>query len=68
MTQTRFTCNLTKADEPHASPTHESPSWTPKGPQPAAVLVTPWPPLMALLAPVLTGPTPTGSTNGSARP
>ena len=50
MAQTRFTCTLTTADEPHASPTHASRSQMPREPAPARVLVTPSPRSMASAA------------------
>ena len=68
MAPTRFTCTLTRADEPYASPAHGSQSWTLTGPQIADVFVTLSP--RSTVSPTLTsaGPTPRASTSGSARP
>ncbi len=69
MTQTRFTCTLTRADEPacqsYARVTIVDSEGTSS---PRRVLVTQWLPSTAPLAPALTGPTPRASTSGSARP
>jgi len=67
-TQTRFTCTLTKTDEP-AWPSHARVTISyAEGASPPRIHVTPWPPLTASPVPALTGPTPKASTNGNARP
>ncbi len=58
MAQTRFTCTLTRADEPPASPTPGSRSRTPRAPQLAAAPGTRSPCSAASPASTWTGPTP----------
>jgi hypothetical protein len=67
MTQTRFTCTLTRADEPACQSYARSRSWTPKGLQPAAVLVMLSPRSTASSAPTSAGPTPRASASGERK-
>jgi len=68
MAPTRFTCTLTKADEPGVSPTHASRSWTLRVPPAVGVLGTGSLHSTASAAPGLTAPTPEGSTSGNGWP
>ena len=70
MAQTRFTCILTRADEPSCQSYARVTIVDAEAgePAPAHVLATPSPRSTELPAPTSTGPTPRASMNGSAKP
>jgi hypothetical protein len=68
MTQTRFTCTLTQADEPVCQSNARATIIDAQGTAAGHVLATLWPPSTAPPAPGLTGPTPRAPTSGNARP
>jgi hypothetical protein len=67
MAQTRFTCTLTRADEPAFQSYARPQSWTPKEPAPAHVPAMPSQHPTALPAPASTEPTPKALNEGERK-
>lgn len=69
MTQTHFTCTLTRADEPRLPVLRTSDDHRlPRGQRPGMPPATLWTPSTVSPAAALTGPTPRASTSGNAQP